>query len=69
MTASKRGQKYGLITCHNGDVFMYEVEGEFNAFKKALYDTMLDTYYAGGYNSIENFKSSVEQLGIKFRRL
>lgn len=53
----KRKQKYGIIACHNGNIYKYRVIDEFN---RNLVDMILDRVNKIIYNK--------EELGIKFEK-
>lgn len=71
-SAGYRGYKKGIVACHNGDVYLYEVGDK--PFSAAFFDKTVDKYMAQGYtNGIEAHIKTLEQFekdyGIKWRKL
>lgn len=65
------GYKCGIIPCHNGDVYYYEVGKE--KFSGKLYDLTVEKYKKQGYNETEAYNKTLSQFvrdyGIKWRKL
>ena len=63
--------KGGVISCHNGDLYYYEVGKK--RFTGTLYDMTVDKYIKQGYSESEAYIKTldqfVEDFGIKWRRL
>lgn len=63
--------KMGLIACHNGDVYVYEVGNK--AFTRKLMDDTIEKYKKLGYNKVKAHEIVLEQFvtdyGIKWRKL
>lgn len=65
------GYKGGIIACHNGDVYYYEVGKK--KFTGILYDMTVDKYKKQGYSELEAYKMTLNQFsrdyGIVWRKL
>ena len=65
------GYKGGVIACHNGDVYYYEIGKK--RFSGKLYDLTVDKYMKQGYSDLEAYTKTLEQFaddyGIKWRRI
>lgn len=65
------GYKGGVIACHNGDVYYYEVGKK--RFSGKLYDLTVDKFMKQGYSDLEAYTKTLEQFandyGIKWRRI
>ena len=57
--ADERKYKYGIVACHNGNLFQYSVTGDFDA---AYVDFLLDNLHKRIYNKVE------DELGAAQRR-
>lgn len=71
-SAGSRGYKKGIVVCHNGDVYVYEV-GD-TPFSSRLFDDTVEKYKKNGYTKgIEAHIKTLEQFeknyGIKWRKL
>ena len=70
MLAYNRRYKYGLIACHNGDIYKYSVSRELNQFDKVTYENRFDKFYNKEYSSIEKFFTDIEEaIGVKIEKL
>lgn len=76
MLAYNRRYKYGLIACHNGDIYKYSVSRELNQFDKITYENRFDKFYdkkysnIKKYSSIEEFFTDIEEaIGVKIEKL
>lgn len=67
----EHGYKFGLIPCHNGDLYYYEIGKK--KFSGLLYDLTVDKYKKQGYSELEAYNMTLEQFkndyGIKWRKL
>ena len=65
------GYKFGIISCHNGDIYYYEIGKK--RFSGLLYDLTVDKYKKQGYSELEAYNMTLEQFekdyGIKWRKL
>ena len=65
------GYKFGIVVCHNGDVYYYEVGNK--KFTSKLYDMTVDKYVKLGYSKNEAYEVTLDQFekdyGIKWRKL
>ena len=65
------GYKGGIIACHNGDVYYYEVGKK--KFTGKLYDMTVDKYKKQGYSELEAYELTLKQFardfGIIWRKL
>ena len=71
-TAIKRGYKYGLVSCHNGDMYKYDVSKCIKDKIKVaqLYNLEYGEYYNGKYSSFEDFSKKIKNdLGIELIKL
>ena len=71
-SAGYRGYRKGIVVCHNGDVYVYEVGDK--PFSQRLFDETVEKYRKSGYNKgIEANIKALEQFemdyGIKWRKL
>jgi phage head morphogenesis protein, SPP1 gp7 family len=76
MLAYNRRYKYGLIACHNGDIYKYSVSRALNQFDKITYENRFDKFYdkkysnIKKYSSIEEFFTDIEEaIGVKIEKL
>ena len=76
MLAYNRRYKYGLIACHNGDIYKYSVSRALNQFDKITYENRFDKFYdkkysnIKKYSSIEEFFTDIEEaIGVKIGKL
>lgn len=67
----EHGYKFGIIPCHNGDLYYYEIGKK--KFSGLLYDLTVDKYKKQGYSELEAYNMTLEQFkndyGIKWRKL
>ncbi|MDE6210087.1 MAG: hypothetical protein K2M73_10515 [Lachnospiraceae bacterium] len=56
-TAVKRKYKYGIVVCHNGNIFKYKVNSEYNIVNTEIYLEKLNNII---YN--RNYKDDYEKL-------
>lgn len=65
------GYKGGVIACHNGDIYYYEVGKK--KFSGTLFDMTVDKYANRGYSELEAYEKALEQFekeyGITWRKL
>lgn len=71
-SAGYRGYKKGIVVCHNGDIYVYEVGDK--PFSQRLFDDTVEKYRKSGYNKgVEANIKALEQFekdyGIKWRKL
>lgn len=76
MLAYNRRYKYGLIACHNGDIYKYSVSRALNQFDKITYENRFDKFYdkkysnIKKYSSMEEFFTDIEEaIGVKIEKL
>lgn len=58
------GYKGGVIVCHNGDIYYYEVGKK--RFTGALYDMTVDKYIKLGYSEIEAYKTTLNEFAGRY---
>lgn len=61
MVAYQRKYKYGMVACHNGTVFVYQVD---KPVDESMYKLFLDKYNAKEYNNAKEFIDDVSRLGV-----
>ena len=68
--AYNRKYKYGLIACHNGDIYKYSVSRPFGNMENMVYNNRFDKFNSGEYNSIEEFFVEIEEnTGVRIEKL
>ncbi len=68
--AYDRKYKYGLIACHNGDIYKYTVNREINDMIIHIYTKKLEYFYTKEYNNHRNYFKKIEkELGIVLEKL
>ena len=69
-SASKRGQKYGLIIGHDGRVYRYRNTKTITSDMKRLYHIKFDMHYQRRYNNDKEFyKDLYNTLGIELEEI
>lgn len=71
-SAGSRGYKKGIVACHNGDVYLYEVGNK--PFSSKIFDETVAKYKKKGYTDgieahIETLKQFEKDYDIKWRKL
>ena len=63
MVANGRNYKYGLIACHDGRIYKYNINGEINP---AMYYSAVAKLDSAGYNedSLNIFCKTVKEAGV-----
>ena len=66
--AKERRYKYGLIACHNGQIFKYRIIGDIN---EPMYQYCVATLDKKGYNkdSLKEFCEKAHDAGIEMEVL
>lgn len=69
VTAKQRKYKYGLVACHDGQIFRYQIAGEdINAI---IYNSAVAKLNRAGYNenSLKEFCKSIKDAGVRMEVL
>lgn len=56
-----KGYKYGLVVCHNGDVWKYKTN---KMLDEALYNAIYRKHESTGFSDMNKFIKEVERLGV-----
>lgn len=71
VSAANRKYKKGIVACHNGDVYMYNVGKK--PFSSRTFDKRVDNYLGKGYNEVEAIVKTLDyyskHYGIEWRLL
>ena len=63
VVAIKRKYKYGLISCHDGNLIKYNVNKDFDIFKCKVYEIKFNKYASKG--KMEEFLRKVKKDGVR----
>lgn len=71
MAAGYRGYRFGLIICHNGDLYKYKIE---KPFQKHVFDKNVEKYISPPYNlgvekAFDKVIGELERFGVKCEKL
>ena len=71
MAAGYRGYRFGLIICHNGDLYKYKIE---KPFQKHVFDKNVEEYISPPYNldvekAFDKVIGELERFGVKCEKL
>ena len=70
-SAIERNYKAGVITCHNGDVYVYTTGN--GKMRGEMYDLTVEKYKKMGYSEVEAYNEALRQLhkeyGITWRKI
>ena len=71
MEAGYRGYRFGLIICHNGNLYKYKIE---KPFQKHVFDKNVEKYISPPYNlgvekAFDKVIGELERFGVKCEKL
>lgn len=71
MAAGYRGYRFGIIICHNGNLYKYKIE---KPFQKHVFDKNVEKYMSPPYNldvekAFDKVVSELERFGVKCEKL
>ena len=71
MAAGYRGYRFGIIICHNGNLYKYKIE---KPFQKHVFDKNVEKYLSPPYNldvekAFDKVVSELERFGVKCEKL